>query len=87
MIPPYICYGMRESRTPRTAIFDPLWVCLEVVLDAQKADALFVCIRLSPSEIIGVAAIIAATVSVWKGVTNVFGICDDSHFFALLWRH
>jgi hypothetical protein len=47
---------MMESRTPGTAIFDPLWVCLEVVQDTQKADALFVFIRLSSPEIIDVAA-------------------------------
>jgi len=57
---------MRESRTPRTAIFDPLWVYLEVVQDAQKAVALFVCARLSSSEISDVAAILAAIGSLWK---------------------
>src|SRR5258708_3259592 len=72
--PPHTCSEMMESRTPRTAIFDPLCACLYVVQRAQKADALFVCVRLSPSEITGVAARIAATVSVWKSVTNVFGI-------------
>lgn len=49
-----------ESRTPRIALFGPLCVCLEVIQAAQKADAQCVCVRLSPSEIIGVAARIAA---------------------------
>jgi hypothetical protein len=37
---------MMESRTPRTAIFNPLLVCLERVQDAQEADVPFVFIRL-----------------------------------------
>ena len=65
---------MGESRTPRTAIFDPLCAYLKGVQVAPKADSLFVFVRLSWSEITGVAAILAATVSVWKSVTNVFGI-------------
>jgi hypothetical protein len=48
---------MRKSRTPRTAIFNPLLVCLEGARDAQEADVLFVFARLYSSEIISVAAI------------------------------
>jgi hypothetical protein len=64
---------MRESRTPRTAIFDPLRVCLQVTQVAQKGDPLFVFVHLSSSEITDVAARIAATVSLWKSITCVFG--------------
>jgi hypothetical protein len=56
---------MGESRTPRPAIFDLLQVCLEMVQAAQKADALFVFVRLRSSEIIDVAARIAAISSLW----------------------
>jgi hypothetical protein len=53
---------MRENRTPLTAIFDPLCACFEVIQDAQKADVLFVSVRLYPPGFIGVAARIAAIV-------------------------
>jgi len=55
--------GNEEIRTHRTAIFDPLCFCFEVFQDAQKADALFVCVHLYSSEIIDVAARFAATAS------------------------
>jgi hypothetical protein len=64
---------MGESRTPRTAIFDPLCAYLEAVHVSHKADALFVFVRLYSSEITGVAATIAAIDSLWKRNLYVFG--------------
>jgi hypothetical protein len=66
LLPLHMCNRMMESRTPRTAIFDPLLVCLEIVQDAKEADVPFVFVRLLPSEVVGVAAIIAAISSLWN---------------------
>jgi hypothetical protein len=60
----------RESRTPRTAIFDPLLICLEGFQDAQKVDALFVCVRLSSSESLALLPLF----HYGKSITAVFGI-------------
>jgi len=49
LFPPHMRSEMRKSRTPCTAIFDPLLALLEVVKDSQKAmrySSLFVSIRL-----------------------------------------
>ena len=57
LFPPHTRSEMMEIRTPHTAIFNPLWVCLEGVRDDQEADILFVFARLYSSGIFGVAAI------------------------------
>ncbi len=63
-----------ESRTPRTAIFDPLLICLEVFQDAQKVDALFVCVRLSSSESLALLPELLPLFHYGKSITAVFGI-------------
>ena len=62
-----------ESNSPYRD-FDPLWVCLERVQDSQQADALFVFVRLSSSEITDVAARIAAMIHYGTSITCVFGM-------------
>ncbi len=74
MIPPYTCHGMMESRTPRTAIFDPLLICLEGFQDAQKVDALFVCVRLSSSESLALLPELLPLFHYGKSITAVFVI-------------
>jgi len=63
-----------ESRTPRTAIFDPLLICLEGFQDAQKVDALFVCVRLSLSESLALLPELLPLFHYGKSITAVFGI-------------
>jgi hypothetical protein len=53
---------MRESGTPRTAIFDSLILCLKAVKSTQLSDALFVFVRHSSSKIVGIAARIASII-------------------------
>ena len=63
-----------ESRTPRTAIFDPLLICLEGFQDAQKVDALFVCVRLSSSESLALLPELLPLFHYGKSITAVLGI-------------
>jgi len=65
---------MMESRTPRTAIFDPLLICLEGFQDAQKVDALFVCVRLSSSESLALLPELLPLFHYGKSITAVFVI-------------
>ena len=62
---------MRESGTPRTAIFDSLILCLKAVKSTQLSDALFVIHRLRSSALLPE---LLPLFNYGTGITAVFGI-------------
>jgi hypothetical protein len=74
LLPPHTRSVKMESRTPRTAIFDPLLICLEGFQDAQKVDVLFVCVRLSSADSLALLPELLPQFHYGKSITAVFGI-------------